>query len=387
MKTLNLTLAATLLLGSALPALSHAIHLDDYPLSRSILLGKAPARVTPLQEFLIKAPESGELTLYLQARTQMVAAETAIAGLEIERLELERKILDLTKRLLYEKELPEWTMQNEKTISTVDTEITQVRSQSALLEKLKENPDLSDAFLESSNLPVSEPTATGEQIDSLLERNEARLALLLKYRELLLSQDYSALEKELKISKLEQQEYNYEKRLEAASMHAPFSGEVQFLLPLSKGQTTVLVQSNEEIALLRDLTEIRADASVPVEAWRLLPVGSLTLQLGPPQDGLIARYVSSSVKQIGGKEQLVYSFVFSERVRRAAQAYLGGIVNADLYYSVPQDAHFVPKLELILADPEAFRRGGWPASVEAAFPGHAMLAAGQDHIAVAAEKE
>ena len=111
-----------------------------------------------------------------------------------------------------------------------------------------------------------------------------------------------------------------------------------------------------------------------------LPLEAMTIDSLRRQIGL----VSQDVFLFGGtmRENIAYGRLGAsdaEIMEAAARAQI-----AELVAALPERAHLVPKLDLVLAHPAAFRELGWSAGLAQLVPGARLLHVGETHLAVAA---
>ena len=375
-----------MLLWLCLPAYAFALELSGFPQAQSILLGKVPVRVRPVREYVASALTAGTLELTLPYDTREIEAGTVFAQLDLERIQLEQRLLDLSERRLHEKELTEWQLSNQRNIEQIKQEISRIQSENALLNRLKADPEVSAVFLEGEENSLPDGATSAETVEAMLAENAERLELLRTFETLIQSEPYEELEREFQVAKLEQQKLNLEQRMELARMDAPFGGRFQYLIPQPTGNLQeIRVRTGDDVARIRDMSELLAELAVTNEMWRSYPKARLQLKIGEGFSQVIANFETSSVQQVGGKEQLVYSFLVDPLYNTRAVGLIGGVVNGQLYLELNQDVALVPKLSILVGSVEAYRSGGWRAAVADAFPGHELVAIGESAIAVSAK--
>lgn len=375
-----------MVLWLCLPASASALQLSEFSQAEAISLGKVPVRVRPVREYVASAVTAGTLELTLPYNTREIKVGTVFAQLDLDRIQLEQRLLELSERRLHEKELTEWQLSNQRNIEQIKQEISRIQSENALLNRLKADPEVSAVFLEGEETSLPDGASSAETVEAMLAENAERLVLLRSFEKLIQSEPYEELEREFQLTKLEQQKLNLEQRMELSRMDAPFGGSFQYLIPQPTGDVQeIRVRTGDDVARIRDMSELVAELAVTNETWRGYPSARLQLRIGQGFGQVLANFDTSSVQQVGGKEQLIFSFLVEPVYNTRATGLIGGVVNGQLYLQLNQEAVLVPKLSILTGSVEAFRSGGWRAAVADAFPGHELVAVGESAIAVSAK--
>jgi hypothetical protein len=122
--------------------------------------------------------------------------------------------------------------------------------------------------------------------------------------------------------------------------------------------------------------------------WRVVDPSRLQLRYSvrgrPP---LAATFQRSVLQENLGRDELVYIFQFADAHRAAARPLAGGQVALQLVLQLNEPVRIIPKIDLMLAAPAAFRDQGWEAGAAAALPGARLLAIGETHLALATGAE
>ena len=89
------------------------------------------------------------------------------------------------------------------------------------------------------------------------------------------------------------------------------------------------------------------------------------------------------IERIQNREESVYYFEFPPNQSATAARLVGSQVACELSVRLDEPVHVVPKLSLVLHDPEAFENRSWAIAVSTLFPGARLVAEGQTDLAIA----
>jgi hypothetical protein len=114
-----------------------------------------------------------------------------------------------------------------------------------------------------------------------------------------------------------------------------------------------------------------------------LPAGRLTALVRLPNgEDLIAPFAFQKIERVQLREEAVYYFEFPAEKSALAARLMGTDVSCELWFTLPQPARVVPKLSLVLQQPEAFQGRSWAKGVGAVWPGAYVLVEGQTDLAI-----
>lgn len=364
------------------PAALAAPDLDRYPAVSELTLGSLPAEVRPARYLVVKAPSSGLLQLHLPAPGERLEAGAVWAELEPARLQLEREAVDLARQLFAAKDQPGLRYEQARTRAELTDHLEELQRQSGMLRRMLKEPELAALYLDA---PDGGAGADAVRYQMLQLDQQARLLRdVLQY---VGTPRQEELELAALALKLRQQEAELARRERASRLTMPFAGEITLVPPRPAPGEALAVESGMDLARLQDFSRVDARIVLRRAAWRLLEPTRLTLvvRVGDTHAPLRAIFRRSLTEEVFGREELVYYFSFVPADVAAARALAGGQVGVELTASLPAPARLVPKLDLVLADPAAFREVGWAAGVARLFPGHHIVLAGETHLAIAAD--
>ncbi len=358
-----------------------ALDLGRYPVAREIVLGAVVAEVQPSQAQKIKAPIGGLLHLRLPAPGAVLAKDAIWAEYDSARIELEREAFALARDLVREKETPNILYDQARTRAELADKLEELTRQAAFLGRIAREPEFAALYLEGAERA---PGAVDVRAAAaLIERQVSLLRDVLAYAGTTRQAELETRSLELK---LRQQELDLARREAESRLAMPFAGEVTLIPPAPTADQPLRVEAGQDLAWLQDLSQLTARVAVRRPEWRLADPAHLALRLGTGSFSrpLPATFTRRLVADLNGREELVYHFALAAADNAAARALVGGQAAAQLVYLLPQPAHLVPKLDLVLADPAGFRDAGWPAGLARLLPGATVLAVGDTHLAIAA---
>jgi hypothetical protein len=248
-----------------------------------------------------------------------------------------------------------------------------------MLARIASDPALADLY-------ASETTgaASGEEVATLAARLRAQLVLIDEVLRYSGTPRETELERRALELKLQAQELDFARRLQEFRLVMPFEGELALVPPPPPAGKPLRVPLGADLALRRDFSAIQASVPIRRTEWRVVDPARLQLRYAHRgRGGIAATFHRSLLQEVQGREELLYVFLFPDAQRDAARPLAGGQVAMQLVLRLDETARIIPKIDLILAAPAAFRDEGWEAGVAAALPGARLLALGETHLAVA----
>ena len=137
-----------------------------------------------------------------------------------------------------------------------------------------------------------------------------------------------------------------------------------------------------DIARVRDVGRIFADAQILNSKWRLLSKNKLRLELRGSRGFVNGRYLESRETSHSGKPTLTYRFAFPEDTMGDLRPLLDGMVNASVLSRIGGAGSFGPKFLLVALAPDLFRKEGWPGLIAKLYPGHELVKVGLNQVAI-----
>jgi hypothetical protein len=379
-KVRHLIVCLLLMVGS-LPAMQSvsAIDPNDYPESRELLLGQVRVRVVPRAEWVVTAPQTGMMDLLIEPGFQSLSRNTPIAVLDRERIELEEALLAIESQLMDTSRRTDWVARRIQALEQAENSLAKAEAELQLVTRLKSDPVQAASFLPASGERAEEQRA--EDLKRMRERAEYRIHTLRLHLEHLRDAQLESLEWQEQLLKLEQRMQVVARNRTAAELIMPFAGELEPLLPLRADEKQVPVRAGMDLFRIRDMSELFADAVVTAPEWRHQNTQQLFLRMRSGLHPFEGRFHSQRVEVSQRDEELIYRFKMQGEVNWM-RGLTGGIQTADLMLNLSQNARIVPKLDVIRAATEAYRRGRYPGAVHAAMPGWRLLAIGEANLAI-----
>ncbi|CAM2986457.1 hypothetical protein [Rariglobus hedericola] len=361
-----------------------------YPTASELVLAQLPADVHPIRSVRVKSPTEGLLTLHLPAAGTRLPEGTIWGEFDPERLQLESEAVALARTLLTEKETPKLRLDLARTAAELAERRAELERQAGMLTRIAEDPTLAELYASESLMTApgeSKPPAKSalgtQEITALATRLRTQLALIDDVLLYAGTPRENELEQRALELKLKAQEIEVAQRLGEFRLALPFDGEVSLIPPPPANGKPLRVPLGADLALIQDFSAIQARVPIRRTEWRVIDPSQLQLRYaGRGRKPLTSSFQRSLVQETSGREELVYVFQFPEIHRAAARPLTGGQVMMQLVLNLNEPARIIPKIDLILAAPAAFRDAGWEAGVAAVIPGARLLALGETHLAI-----
>lgn len=363
----------------------------DYPQASELVLATLPADVKPLRSVRVKSPTDGLLTLRLPASGEALPEGTVWGEFDPERLKLEAEAVALARAFFEEKEQAKLALELGRNSAELAERRAELLRQAAMLTRIAADPALADLYASettgsrdaTADGGGAEPTADGAEITALSARLRTQILLIDEVLRYAGTPRETALERRALELKLQAQELEVARRLQEFRLVMPFEGELMLMPSPPPDGKPLRVPLGADLALLRDFSTIQATVPIRRAEWRLLDPARIELRHAAPfRPVLAAAFQRSLLEEVLGREELIYLFRFPEDQREAARPLVGGQVAMQLVLRLDAAARIIPKIDLLLAAPTAFRDAGWEAGIGAALPGYRLRAVGETHLAV-----
>lgn len=366
---------------AATPAPASAVWTwDPYPSAEKMRLATLPCQVMPKTSLTINAPVSGQLRIYVdRQQTNLPAgflwAEFEPKALSIEAAELAKARVRIAEReKLFEKiELPKEEIKLRKDIAVLKRQVM-------LLEMLATNADLARDAINAAGIDRD-----GDLKAVSLDDARKELALMEENLKILSGTNNPSVGDDLEAARmeLERRQLEFDRRQAQARFTMPFAGQWIASIQLADGVTEYPVSAGQELAVIRDLHSILVRVPLEDVAWAGLPTGKLTAVV-PMADGthLEAPFAFKKLEKYQFREEVFYYFQFPFEESTAAAQLVGTSPTCELWLELPQPARIVPKLALVLHQPDAFQNRRWTDGLTQLFPGSQLLVEGQTELAI-----
>ena len=354
------------------------LDLAQFATSETILLGRVPAEFTPRRKYRMVANTSGELELNVPYENGFHPAGTSLGVIDRKKLVLDEAILNLKRRELKKKEIPDWEIKRQDNIEQANRRKSNLQAELQFAEKVLEKPAAFTGLFTGLN---ENEAAWLETIEKDRQRLKKQIRQVDEKLRFLQSEEYGEIELGLLKKRLKSRVKEFQDRRDLAYLTTPFDGEVQFLYPYVEDERN-FVQNGDPIAEVRDLSEITAQVPMLDSEWRELSRNRVKIQVGSRIRNTTGQYREAFEVEDRGGPQLLYRFAFPESVQSRLKKYIGGSTQVRLVYDMRKEAHLIPKLKLAKRNPEAFREGSWEKVLEEEIPGAEIEFIGLHSIAV-----
>jgi hypothetical protein len=305
------------------------------------------------------------------------------AEFEPEIFAAEEKSLAETLRKIEDQEKLQWEIEYPRKKIQLQQQIEEAENQVKLMRMLSTNPALAEAVFSTGQKGPNplKPDA--------LEKSELQLHLLqqsLRYYE---STNFAAVGVDLAGQRTdwERRNLDFQRRRQQARFLMPFSGKLTVSVPLTEGVVNYPVNAGQELGIARDISSVRVRVALDNVAWSSLPLDHLRVFVRAGGQSLEARFSYQKIERVQNREESACYFEFPpERAQEAARL-IGANVSCELWMDLPEPVRIVPKLAVILHQPEAFQTRNWSTALASTFPGARLVVEGQTDLAVALPKQ
>jgi hypothetical protein len=351
---------------------------EFYPPLPRMRIATLPCQLLPKSSITIHSPLVGLLRVnvkhpQIHLPTDFVWAEFEPALLEAEAADLEeaRRKLEEREQMTFELEVPRHQLR-------LTREIEEAQRQLKILSLLSTNQELAGkAFQFGAGGAALKPEA--------LEKAQVELSLLEHSMSYLQRTNLAVIGVDLAAQRSEWQrrKREFDRRQTQARLKMPFEGQLTVSLPLTEGVDEYPVNTSQELAVARDLSQIRLRVPLSNPSWASLPTDRISAVVRlPTGEELHAPFAFKKIERVQLREESVYYFEFHSEQAAAAAQLIGTDVSCEIWLALPRPARVVPKYSLVLEKPEAFQGRSWAQGVNAAWPGAQVLVEGQTAVAI-----
>jgi hypothetical protein len=357
---------------------------SKYPSSDELVLAYLPADVQPIRSVRVKSPIDGLLSLALPSTGARLPEGAVWGEFDPERLKLESEAVALARTLFEEKASPQLSLELARTAGELAERRAELDRQIGMLTRIANDPSLAELYGGDTAADSTAKVPTGDEIATLSNRLKQQLALIDRVLRFAGTPGENEHEQRALELKLKVQELDVAQRLRELRLTMPFEGEIILIPTAPPAGRPLRVPTGTDLALIQDFSAIQARVPVRRAEWRIVTPSRLYLRYVARPGGVItAGYQRSVIQETFGRDELLYIFQFPDAFRPLARTLAGGQVMMHLVLKLEQDAVIIPKIDLLVASPAAFREGGWETGIAAVLPGARLLAVGDTHLAVA----
>jgi hypothetical protein len=354
---------------------------DKYPPVEKMRLATLPCQVQPKTSLIINAPISGQLRLNISSPQTNLQSDFVWAEFEPKVLNMEAAELAEAKRKIEERERLFREIELPKERIKLTKEVAEARKQLMLLSLVSTNPALGHLAISASGGAKE----GGVLKSGSLEEAKKELALMEENLKYLSTTNPAILGMDIEGARLELQrrQLEFERRQAQARFKMPFVGQLITSLQLAEGVTEYPVSAGQELAVVRDLKCIVLRVPLEDVAWTALSAARLTAVLHLP-DGtqLEAPFAYKKLERSQLREEVFYYFQFPFEESTSAAQLVGADLSCELWLGLTQPARIVPKLALVMQEPNAFQNRHWNEGIAQILPGAQVLIEGQTDLAI-----
>ncbi|HWF18038.1 MAG TPA: hypothetical protein VG754_02165 [Verrucomicrobiae bacterium] len=362
------------------PSATNAWSWEPYPAAEKMRLATLPCQVLPRTSLTISAPVSGQLRLYVDRAQTNLPAGFLWAEFEPKALNLEAAELAEARRRIVEREKLFEKIELPKEVIKLNKDISAMKKQVMLLEMLSTNAELARAAINAAGLDRDGALKAGS-----LEDARKELALMEDNLKFLAGTNSAVIGFDIEGARmeLERRQLDFDRRRAQSRFTMPFAGQWISSLQLADGVMEYPVSAGQELAVVRDLHSILLRVPLEDVSWSGLPTDKLSAVV-PLADGthLEAAFAFKKLEKFQLREEVFYYFQFPFEDSAAAALLVGTSPTCDLWLELSQPARIVPKLALVLHQPDAFQNRRWNEGLSQLFPGSQLLVEGQTELAI-----
>jgi hypothetical protein len=351
--------------------------LDQFPQADQILLATLQVKLEPNRTITMRAPSSGRLQLRQLEPTSFIEQDTVWGVMEQDALDAEATALDLWKQQLETRQEMETQLDLPLQRLQAQKQLDEVKRTLKVWEMYQQDSERGRRTMELLGIdPGSGNPAEIERLKWEAELLETQLRYLQSERPV------SDLELQSRRVEWEQRRLEFLKKKSLAHMNAPFSGELRLLVRPQENRSEVWVQSGEEVAVLRDLSNAILRLKPDESPWSSAHFPDLLLKVHiPGYPELQALPIREEIETSSTKQERVWVFKLETKDQQAISLLpIGSPVSVRLIQTLPSVATLISKSTLIS---QANAKGEhWGALLQSIYPEVNLLAVGQTELAV-----
>ncbi len=354
---------------------------EKYPQVERFMLGQLRSEALPSRSLRYTAGATGTLSLLVTQAESEIEKGALFGALDEQTLQAEKRNLEIAEQILDFKEYSSRTLELPQQILKAERETEEARRKMQLLRMVTEDPDLKALAAEfgESNL---------ENVNALtLARAEQELNILEAQLSAIKGEDVSTFELDLESKRLEfnNRKADFQKKLERSQLKATFSGSLQINPHFTLGEEKQLypVSMGQEIATLRDLSEVQLMVMFNHPAWLQLPKDKIEVTAHSAQGHTFtARYHDQRIEQRGTSDVRHYLFLIPQSEASTARNLIGSSPQVDVYIQLEKPAYKVPKTDIALYGRDRLSGRRWDEVVKGLWPTARIVAEGQTELAI-----
>jgi hypothetical protein len=352
---------------------------EAYPRKTRMRVAQLPCQLLPKSTITVISPISGLLRIYTPAPQTNLPAGFLWGEFEPEILAQDELVLQEALKKLEDVEKVQWEVEYPQKKRQLEVQLKEAEREYQRVKMLAEDPELARRVLGTRN---NTNTMRPETLDIARETYE----LLQRRFEFMQTTNFAAIGFDLTGQRTEwkRRELDFQRRRQQSRFEMPFAGKLTVSFPISEGVTNYPVNLGQELAIARDTSTVRARVVMDNASWSGIAPDKMRVVVTTGGRALEAFFSYQKIEKVQNREESAYYFEFPRDKASEAARLIGANNQCELWMDLPEEARIVPKLAVILHQPDAFQNKSWSAALSTTFPGSRLLLEGQTDLAVVA---
>ncbi|HVK58892.1 MAG TPA: hypothetical protein VM735_08945 [Candidatus Kapabacteria bacterium] len=350
---------------------------ESYPPTKRMRVAQLPCQLQPKSTITVQSPIAGLLRIYAPSPQADLPSGFLWGEFEPEILKQDEIVLQDSLKKLEDLEQVQWEIEYPRKMMEMEQRLKDAEKELRRVEMLANNPELARKVLGAGSYTnaIRPETLT-------LARESFRLVK--QQFQFLQSTNFAALGFDLTGQRTEwkRRELEFQRRRQQSRFEMPFNGRLTVSVPISEGVTNYPVNQGQELAVARDISAVRARVVIDNVAWTGLQPDKMRVVVTTGGRALEARFIFQKIEKMQNREESAYYFEFQKEKSAEAARLIGANNQCDLWVDLPESAHIVPKLAVILHQPDAFQSRHWGVGLSSTFPGARLVLEGQSDLAI-----
>ncbi|MGZ8938309.1 MAG: hypothetical protein ACXW32_03770 [Limisphaerales bacterium] len=350
---------------------------EIYPPLTRMRVAQLPCQLQPKSTITVVSPISGLLRIYAPAPQSPLAANFLWAEFEPEILAQDKLVLEESLKKLEDLEQVQWEIEYPRKKRALELQLKEAERELKRVQMLMDDPVLAQRVLRTGS-------GTNSLRPETLEIAKETFELLQRQMSYLESTNFAALGFDLSSQRTDwkRRELDFQRRRQQSRFEMPFNGTLTVSVPISEGVTNYPVNQGQELAIARDTSSVRARVVMDNAAWTGVSPERMKVMVTTGGRSLEANFIYQKIEKVQNREESAYYFEFPKNKSAEAARLIGANNQCDLWVDLAEPARIVPKLAVILQQPDAFQNRNWETALAATFPGARLLLEGQTDLAL-----
>jgi hypothetical protein len=323
------------------------------------------------------APDDGQLVLAISEARTNLKKDDIWGIMSPEGLNLEEEILNTRAEII---------SRNRELVQSVESPqaIVEVKEKLSETERLISRIEALNGFLEDGEMlrELLPHIDTGD-IASTQQHLRQQADILRRKIELLFSgQTATTAELDLADANLRQSRLELKLKRQRMEMKMPFDGLLHCNIDLRNTHDSPFVERGQLIGVAEDLSGISANVEMIDSGWLGFDPESVVFLARIEDDQRVGSFQRSTLKEQAGQDYFVYHFEFEEAVSNFLRGRRNSEMGGEIAVDLEVEAYIVPKIDLILFQPETFKTGQWTLGIRRIWPTAKVVAIGPYEIAI-----